>query len=183
MSRVKSSYKSIYGCKSINVIEKEIKKLMIDYINFLSSKTGIELSLLYSLFFVSTKKPKKTDYVSLRDNLVNRLNFDFETLNVKINENNLYEQIDTGFIISQEKDRLVVQGKKSDGEYLTPLTKQDIEVCKKYNLFYEIPSNLFTHTVVRETSSKNDKIEKLYQKLKHGTSEDSSDDEEEEQED
>lgn len=178
------SRKSLYDCKHIQQVEKKFKEVIIDYIHFLSVRKDIDLNQLYSLFFVSNKKPKKVNYSSLRDTLVNRLNFDFETLNVKINENNLYEHADTGFIIAQEKDRLVVIGKKTDNpRYIDPLNKEDIEKCKRYNLFYEIPDNLFTHVVVTNKSSKN-KIESLYHKLKHGTTEneqDIDDDEEDEE--
>lgn len=58
---------------------------------------------------------------------------------IKKNSYGNHEHLETGFVFEQSTKR--VYGKQT-GENVVTLTKEDIELCNKYNFKYEIPESL-----------------------------------------
>ena len=85
--------------------------------------------------FKTPKKPKSSN------NIVQKIQTTCPTLVIRRNEHGNYEHSETMFIFDHKTKKVV--GKQSDTTSdILSLTKEDIEICAKFNFDYVIPESL-----------------------------------------
>lgn len=106
------------------------------------SQTGSKSDLLRNIINKVQKTPnpvKEKPVKKTTNNILDKIVKQSTIIVIKKNSYGNHEHLETGFVFEQSTKR--VYGKQI-GENVVTLTKEDIELCNKYNFKYEIPDSL-----------------------------------------
>lgn len=84
-----------------------------------------------------TTKPKKKMSPGTKQTIIDKLKKEAPAVVIRRNEHGNYEHSETGFLFDPVQ-KLVI-GKQSPDGTVIDISKDDIELCKKYNFNYNIP--------------------------------------------
>lgn len=83
-------------------------------------------------------KPLQTDIIS-------KLMADVPTIVIRRNNHGNHEHPDTGFVFDSKSKKVI--GKQNEDGTISPISKDDIDICNKYSFKYNIPESLSTVNV------------------------------------
>lgn len=127
---------------------EELSKLTVSNLRDLCKKNGIKSSGIKSELITRLSEVKESKKEETSN--VKKIPYEKKSIMEKIKNNNNpivltknafgnYENKDTCLVFNQ--DKLVIGKQQPDGSVLK-LTKDDIEICNKYNFKYILPNNL-----------------------------------------
>ena len=93
-----------------------------------------------------TVKPKKEPVPKqkpLQKDILTHLKANIPPLVIRRNKHGNYEHAETGYVFNHKNNEVL--GKQMENGDIVSLTKDDIDICNKYNFSYTVPFNLSTN--------------------------------------
>lgn len=159
--------------KIVNALSKLTKPELVELCKSKSLKTsGNKAELIESL---SNEESKKLTIKS-SENIKSKLVAKIPSIAIKRNKFQNFEHEETSFVFDKDKK---VYGKQNPDGSISPLLKEDINLCNKYKFSYIIPNNLDTKS--NKSDNELEDIDDLENDIEETIIEDEEEEEEEDE--
>lgn len=160
-SRNSSQNNSLTDIDTSDLSPERLTKCKVNELKALCRKHGHKVSgkkdelvarLLGKESLISVSQPTKTKKVESKIesvDVIKKLTSKIPPLVVRRNAHGNYEHPESGLVFNNTNNNVVI-GRQMDDGRIAQLSKEDIELCKKYGCKYELPSNLDTKTSLDE---------------------------------